>query len=366
MSPDSRHAAAFRRNLPPVLLDLGIGTAGGALAHALDLPLAWMIGAMLATTAAAVLGLPLAFSRRLRTGMITVLGVMLGSAFAPALLDQIARWAFSLGALAACAAVTTAVTMIYFRSVARYDPVTAYFCAVPGGLNEMTIMGAALGGNERAISLTHGARILFTVLTIPIGFRLLEGYDAAARAVAGRALGAIDAEDVAILALCAVVGYFAAQRLRLPAASILGPMALSAAAHLTGLTEAKPPAELVAAAQVVAGSAIGARFAGTAATTLARLALHALGATAIMIVLAIGFAAALNAVFGLPLADLILALAPGGLAEMSLVALALHADAAFVSMHQVARIAMVVAFAPVLHRLLPERWRARRGSAAAD
>ena len=221
-------------------------------------------------------------------------------------------------------------------------------------------------GTSAAISLTHGARILFTVLTIPIGFRFLDAYDPAARAVASQAFLSEGAQDVAILSLCAVAGYFAAQRLRLPAASILGPMALSAAAHLTGITSAKPPAELIAAAQVVAGSAIGARFAGTAAITLLRLALHALSATAIMVALAILFAAALTAGFGLPLPNLILALAPGGLAEMSLVALALHADAAFVATHHVARIAMVVTMAPLLHRLLPGRERRRKSPAAAD
>jgi membrane AbrB-like protein len=228
-SLSQRAGGAFRKKVLPVLLDLAIGSAGGFLAHGLDLPLAWMIGAMVATTAAAVMGVTLAFSRPLRTGMITVLGVMLGSAFVPELLDQMARWSFSLAALALYTVVTTAATMAYFRGVARYDPVTAYFCSVPGGLNEMTIMGAALGGNERAISLTHGARILFTVLTIPIGFRFLDAYDPAARAAASQAFLSEGAWDVAILSLCAVAGYFAAQRLRLPAASIFGPMALSAA-----------------------------------------------------------------------------------------------------------------------------------------
>ena len=51
---------------------------------------------------------------------------------------------------------------------------------------------------------------------------------------------------------------------------------------------------------------------------------------------------------------------------MSLVALALHADAAFVSTHHVARIAIVVAVAPALHRLLPRSWRVRTDPAAAD
>ena len=129
--PEPARGAAFRGRVLPVLLNLTLGTAGGAAAHALNLPLAWMIGAMIATTAAAVIGLPLSFSRPLRTGMITILGVMLGSAFVPEILDQVARWSFSLVALALYAVTTTGATMLYFRKVAGYDPITAYFCAVP-------------------------------------------------------------------------------------------------------------------------------------------------------------------------------------------------------------------------------------------
>ena len=108
----------LRQTAQPVLLDLAIGSVGGIAAHFLNLPLAWMIGAMVATTAAAVIGVKLAFSRPLRTGMITVLGVMLGSAFVPELLDQMARWSFSLAALAIYTVATTAATMAYFRCVA--------------------------------------------------------------------------------------------------------------------------------------------------------------------------------------------------------------------------------------------------------
>ena len=50
---------------------------------------------------------------------------------------------------------------------------------------------------------------------------------------------------------------------------------------------------------------------------------------------------------GLPIAALVLAFAPGGLAEMSLIALALGVDPAFVSSHHVVRIFLVVVLAPL-------------------
>ena len=48
----------------------------------------------------------------------------------------------------------------------------------------------------------------------------------------------------------------------------------------------------------------------------------------------------------------VLALAPGGLAGMSLIALALGIETAFVATHHVARIAMIVIAAPLVFRKL--------------
>jgi uncharacterized membrane protein AbrB (regulator of aidB expression) len=56
-----------------------------------------------------------------------------------------------------------------------------------------------------------------------------------------------------------------------------------------------------------------------------------------------------------------LAFAPGGLAEMSLIAFALAIDAAFVAAHHVLRIAMIVVAAPLIFR----RWLRPGGGAGA-
>jgi len=47
----------------------------------------------------------------------------------------------------------------------------------------------------------------------------------------------------------------------------------------------------------------------------------------------------------------VLAYSPGGLAEMSLVALAMNADIAYVASHHLVRISVVMALAPILFRL---------------
>jgi len=333
-------------------LALAIGAAGGLLFAWAGLPLPWMMGAMLATTIASVAGANIRIEYRLRMAMIGVLGVMLGSAFKPQLLDQIGEWAVSIAGLLVYAIVAAWLVTWYFRKAAGYDAVTSYFAASPGGLNEMVIVGREMGGDDRVIALTHSARILLVVMTLPFLFRLFSEYTPAAGLLPRG--GSIDmpALDWLILAGCAVIGAAIAQRLKIPAAILIGPMILSAGIHVAGVTQATPPSLLVATAQVVLGSGIGCRFAGTAVREIVRIVGISIGSTVILLVLGVAFGLALEQLTGVPWFVLVLAYAPGGLAEMSLVALALGRDVAFVATHHIFRIGFIVILAPLAFRLM--------------
>jgi membrane AbrB-like protein len=346
-----RRPAATHR---AVALGLGIAAVGGMLAALSGLPLAWMLGALVATTAAALGGARAAVPGGLRTAMVAVLGIMLGSAFTPQIFADLGRWLYAPLVLVLYLALVAAIGLVYFRRLAKYDPITAYFSAMPGGLSEMAVVGEALGGDARTISLVHSVRILLLVLTIPLYFRFVEGLEVptVVRSASGAELGALDA---AILVGCAVVGYVGARRLRLPAAPLVGPMVLSAAVHLSGLTASAPPALVVALAQVVVGGAVGCRFAGLGLGRIWRDLKFGLGSAAGMIALTVALAAATSAVTGSEPFALALALAPGGLAEMSLIALALGADSVFVSAMHILRIAIIVTVAPLAARLMPGR-----------
>src|SRR3546814_11687266 len=94
-----------------------------------------------------------------RTAMIGVLGVMLGSGFAPEILDRIGSWAVSLSALAVYTVGITGVITVFLRRFCGYDPVTAYFSAAPGGPSEMVGVGSYCGGDARVITLTTPQRL---------------------------------------------------------------------------------------------------------------------------------------------------------------------------------------------------------------
>ena len=117
------------------------------------------------------------------------------------------------------------------------------------------------------------------------------------------------------------------------------------------ITEAVPPGWMVTVTQLVVGTSLGARFAGLPRGTFPlALRLAALNAAAAL-ALALVFAVALAPLVGEPPAAVFLAFAPGGLAEMSLVALSLQMSVVYVTAHHVVRI--------VLSVLIAQQW-ARR------
>ncbi|MDW8371860.1 MAG: AbrB family transcriptional regulator [Geminicoccaceae bacterium] len=341
-----------RAQLGRLALALAIGAAGGLLFERAGLPLAWLLGPMLATTIASLAGAPIAVPAALRGPTVAVLGVLLGSGFDEAVVERLLRWAPIVAALPLYLVVVVACALLYLRRIGGLEPRTAWFAATPGGLGEMIVFGDRAGGDMRTIALVHSTRILLVVFTIPFALRA-QGFEIpsvprAARLPAGPL-------DLVAMAACGVFGYLAGRFARLPAPALLGPMLASAAAHLSGLVHGAPPPLIVAAAQLVIGTQVGARFAGYPPLRVLQTVATGFALTMVMLGLVLASAWLLARASGLPLLVLVLALAPGGLAEMSLLALALGQDPALVAAVHILRIALLVTAAPLLFRWYEKR-----------
>jgi membrane AbrB-like protein len=282
--------------------------------------------------------------------VVAVIGVLLGAGFTPALLEQIGSWSLTLAGLALYLALSLVLLVPWFRKVGGFDRRTAYFAAMPGGLSEMVELAESAKADVPRVILAQSLRIVLTIAVIAVWFRWVQGVPVGQ--MTGQAgFADLATIDLVILAVAAIAGSALGLGLRLPAPTLLGPMILSAVLHLTEVTKSAPPVELVVLAQVILGTILGTRFAGISAKALLRALGLSLGATVVMLGLALGFALALHQMTGQSADQILLAYAPGGLTEMSLVALALNAEAAFVATHHVVRILMVIVAAPVLFRL---------------
>ena len=308
---------------------------------------------MIANTAASMLRAPIAGPDNLRIFVIPIIGVMLGSGVTSELFGQVGTWLLTLVVLPIFLACAAGISYTVYRRIGGYDPVTAFYSAMPGGLNEMLILGAEAGGDERRIALAHAARVLIIIVFVALFFGLVLGVSSGGRGAA-QWIGIADITllDYAVLAVCAVLGVILGRTLRLPAAPVFGPMILSGVAHIAGWVTVPPPTLFVVAAQITIGTIIGTRFIGATLAEIRRdLGLSAV-ASLLMLIAAVGFAELIVWTSGIPLAQAFLAFSPGGLTEMSLLTLAMGQDVTYVSLMHIIRITMVIAIAPFVFRLV--------------
>jgi len=337
--------------LRALLFALVLGAGGGMVFVWVGMPLPWMLGAVLATMIAAFSGAPIGVPNVFRNSMLVVLGVLIGSGFTPEILSLLPRWAISITGVLGFTILLVPLSYWFFRRVVGYRKVDAFFAGLPGGLAAVIFIGAEVGADLRKLSVIHSTRIVVVCFVIPVWIRLTDGTVRSVTAMP-RFQGGLEGRDALVLVACGLVGYFVAARLRLPAPFMLGPLFFSAAAHMMGWTAAKPPVLLVVAAQVVVGSAIGCRFVGVSVRQVLGSVALGLVIAVVMLIGAFGMAFGLHKLTGLPFNAMLLALAPGGLPEMTLIALSLDIDLALVVSHHLARVLFINLAVPILARIV--------------
>lgn len=303
----------------------------------------------------ALLGANLKAPAQLRGVMVPILGVMLGSGFSPAVFSKGADWGVTFVILPVFIVTAFGAAYMIYRRIGRYDPVTAFYSSAPGGVNDMIILGAEAGGDERRIAMAHAGRIFVVVTLVVFFYSFVLNVETSRDARAFVTFADVGLRDLAILTACAVAGALLGPKIGLPAPVILGPMILSAIVHLVGITDAPPPTIAVNATQLVMGTVIGCRFAGAAPRAVMKdLGLSLLVAGA-MLLIAAPVAFSITSLTGIDIRETFLSFSPGGLPEMSLLALSLDADVAYIATVHILRIVLVIALAPVFFRLI--RWR---------
>ncbi|MGB3244870.1 MAG: AbrB family transcriptional regulator [Sulfitobacter sp.] len=334
--------------MKPVVYSFGCGIAGVGLFHFLQLPLPWLLGPICACLLAALSGVPLRGIKPVSEAMRTILGVAVGASLTPAVLVTFPSMWSTLVLVPVMVGAIGLIGIPYFRRLWGYDFATAYYASMPGGLQDMLVFGEEAGGNVRSLSLIHATRVLAIVVALPF---ILKGFwNADLSNPPGDPIGTVAWQQLALMIACALIGWQGAKRLGMFGAAILGPLIVTAIVTLLGMLEHRPPAEAIWAAQFFIGLEIGSKYAGTTLQEARRDLVAGLGFCVLLILLTIVF---VETIYMFDLAhgmEALLAFAPGGQAELTVLALIVGADMAFVVAHHVLRIFVVILGAPIAAR----------------
>ena len=341
------------RRLPPIAnaaLTLLIAAAGGAIFAFLDLPAAWLAGALVAVSALALAGLPVYVPDLLRKVIFVVLGISLGAAVTPETVAGIRTWPITLSILVLSLPATMAAVMLYLHYVSGWQFRETLYASAPGALSAVLAMATDAKVDVRMVAFVQTVRVFFLIAALP-GMLLAAGLSASSGAIPPTAgVHAATVDGTLIMAATGIVSALVAERLRVPGGLLIGPMLVNGFLHGAGYVQGNIPAFLLLSSFVVLGAFTGTRFVGTTPAMIRRLLIDSIGAFIVALVVCVGFAFLASWLSGENIAKTIVAFAPGGLEAMTILAFMIGLDPAFVGAHHLARFVLIALCLPFVAR----------------
>jgi len=334
-------------------LTLSAAVLAGATINAASLPLGWLIGAMLVMVTAAIFHLPAVQPRVAMPYVKGSVGAMLGATILAGFLSSLGEWWMSLVVMFTVMLLGGALNFAALRRVFGFDRLDAALCSMPGGIAEMIFLGEKAGGDARRIAIVHAMRIALSILAIPLLALWLHDIEVGSGPVL--VSSATSVSDYLWFSLCVLFGVAADRWTRLPLALILVPLVVSATSHMTGLSAFHVPPAVSATIQIIIGINVGARFVGVSLRTIGHYITSDATVFSIQITLAVCASFLLASWTKWDSLALLLAYAPGGLAEMSLIAVTMGRKVAFVAFHHILRVLSALFAAPFLTSQLQRR-----------
>lgn len=341
------------QTLSQMLLALIIGIIGSVVFIYLNLPLPWLLGAIFASSLAMRFeNLPIKSPKPFSTPARILIGLTIGSAFTPEILQYVDVYLVSLLLVIPYTIITIIAGMYYFYRFQGFDKKTAYLSSMPGGVIEMIIIAEEIKANISQITLVQSSRLFFIVVSLPLMIQYIFKVDISGNKLISTPLSNINIEEFLVLLLIGIMGGFIAKKLKISAAYLIGPMIFSIAAHSTGFITTTVPDEFLKFVQVVFGTIIGFTFRGVTLKDILKTLLSTLGHFIILVIISAIFITIVYISFDFPIISTLLAFSPGGQAEINLIAILVVANVPYITLHHIVRLFIVMNIAPIFAKKL--------------
>jgi membrane AbrB-like protein len=340
---------------------VAVAVAAGALCAWLHTPLPWMIGPLFAVAGARLSGVELTAVPGGRYAGQWIIGSALGLYFTPVVVRQVlsfAPWMLLVGAYALGSGILCGNAL---SRAAGVDRRTGFFASVPGGATEMSILAERFGARTDLVAVAQSIRILIVVSLIPFAFAWM-----GVRGADPYVQGARDFSWTGLVELMALtaLGGAALHRFRFPNGWVIGSLAVALPLTALQIDLSSVPAWLSNAGQLLIGSSLATRFQQDFLSRAPRYLAAVTLSVLLAIVLAAGFGFLVAWMMPANPATMVLATAPGGIAEMAITAKVLQLGVPVVTAFHVARMVLLVSSTGLLYQFAV-RWQAERRRASA-
>ena len=338
-----------------VALTLLLALSAALLCRWLRVPLPWMLGPLLGTALASIIGFPTRSFSPFRNAGQAIIGTALGLYFTPQVTALVAGiwWAIVI-AIVWALAVGWGFGLWLHRSegeriggTERERRATSFFAGAIGGASEMTLLAEREGARTELVAASHSLRMLIVTLVIP--------FAATAAGLHGMDVTLPGAREVrwgglVVLFIGGLTSSWLMERTGRANPWFIGALVFSMGLTMAGFEPSAMPQWASSMAQLLIGVSLGVRFSGEFVRTAPRWLLAVSLGTLGMIVVCALFAVVLAKAAGLNWATLILGTSPGGITEMAITAKALQLGVPVVTAFQVCRLIAVLVLVEPLYR----------------
>ena len=335
-----------------------IGAIGGYLGTSINLPLPWLLGALLLNLFISFTSYRITFDKKIFLPVLLIIGVILAGSFNITLLYKIHLWVYSSIAMIVCTIIGAIITAVYFYKICKFKKLVSILAGMPGAfvviagaINQMTDSKKESG----QVVIPQATRVLFIVLILPFVFVTQVGYQEIATHGNNPEYSLRYFLELIFLLAISQIGSIGLAKLKIPSAPILAAMILCGIFYTFEITTARFPDIFINIAFVFLGSAIGCRLSGLPIREIGYYSFHGFIISILLLGLAAIFAYLLQIFFGFDFMAAFLSFAPGGLHEMVVISIAYNIDPLFVTYHHFLRIFLIIFSIPFILKFFSKR-----------
>lgn len=337
-----------------VLEKICFAVIGVLFLQQLKFPVAWMMGPMLSGIVYANLRKDAQpFSKRILAVSKASLGLAAAARFSPEVLGVIRPHTVPL---LLCVFVTTGVSLFQGYLLGKWsniDRTIGFLAFIPGAASSVVAIGEEMGADVVSLSLLQYLRHLIVISVIPVVASFIPSSHLESRsALPDLSVHLTMTVSLSLLFILCVMGLWLGSRLRLPAASFLGPFLVALLAKFIFSNGVYVPDWLFSIALALFGFSIGLRFNLSVVKNLLKAILLETCLVMILITFCLFTALGFHWITGVDELTSVLGLTPGGIEAMVATVIQLNGNANLVMTMQLIRMLTLILLVPWLTPLL--------------
>ncbi len=327
-----------------------ISIPSAIVADFLNIPLAWMIGPMIATSLIALKGVQVMMPRIALSSILIILGLHIGNYVDQNLINQMVNWIWTTIIMFLYIIVSILIVSKYLQKFSDYKEKTSIFSAAPGALGPLMILAEYEKSDLSQVATAHLIRLIIIITLFP--FIIVSLYPADAIELEKFDYMSQNHWELILLILVSLVFIFFFDKAKVPAALLSGTLVASGILPIFDIASYKLPDASINFCLLILGASVGCRFANKTFKEIANNSFHGLVATILLVLL--GLIAAYIATFFVDnnFLSLILSFCPGGIYEVAVIAIAFDLEPDFVAFHHIIRLLFILFVVPVILRLI--------------